>query len=126
MSGWLGSEMCLDSHPQHPVTPTLKEVSEEFAYISGVMRHCFRRKICSVPFCCLSWSQMLGCADIQLPHLLIASATPKGYLSLLGLDFWAALDFWAPYVLRITNATKEAEMPRNNEGLGDKVCGLQS
>ncbi|XP_044927385.1 uncharacterized protein LOC101670167 isoform X9 [Mustela putorius furo] len=25
MSGWLGSEMCLDSHPQHPVTPTLKE-----------------------------------------------------------------------------------------------------
>ncbi|XP_059038531.1 uncharacterized protein LOC131836781 isoform X3 [Mustela lutreola] len=25
VSGWLGSEMCLDSHPQHPVTPTLKE-----------------------------------------------------------------------------------------------------
>ncbi|XP_059038545.1 uncharacterized protein LOC131836781 isoform X14 [Mustela lutreola] len=26
VSGWLGSEMCLDSHPQHPVTPTLKEI----------------------------------------------------------------------------------------------------
>lgn len=71
--------------PPAPSHPTLKEVSEEFAYISGVMRHGFRRKTCSVPFCCLSWSQMLGCADIQPPHLLTPSATPKGYLSLLGL-----------------------------------------